>query len=45
MIAQVPIILFFAAKWLPRTPARALQVLGLHAGAVLAAFTAVFFLT
>ncbi len=29
MAGQIPIILFFAAKWLPRTPRQALQVLGL----------------
>jgi hypothetical protein len=43
--AQVPIVAFFAIKWLPRDPRQALQVLALQAGAVLAAFAAVFFLT
>ena len=44
MIAQVPIIAFFAIKWLPRTPREALQILALQAGAVLAALAPVFFL-
>lgn len=45
MVAQVPVAAFFAIKWLPRTPKQALQVLGLHAVAALAACAAVFFLT
>ena len=45
MAAQVPIVVFFAIKWLPRAPRQALQVLALQAGAVLAAFASVFFLT
>lgn len=45
MVAQVPVVVFFAIKWLPRAPGQALQVLALQAGAVLAAFVAVFFLT
>jgi hypothetical protein len=44
MIAQVPIIAFFAIKWLPRTPKQALQILALQAGAALAALAPVFFL-
>jgi hypothetical protein len=44
MIAQVPIVAFFAIKWLPRFPRQALQVLALQAGAMLAAFAPVFFL-
>jgi hypothetical protein len=44
MIAQVPIIAFFAIKWLPRTPTQALQILALQAGAALAALAPVFFL-
>ena len=43
MAAQVPIILFFAIKWLPRTPRQALLTLALQAGAALAAFAPVFF--
>jgi hypothetical protein len=45
MAAQVPLVAFFAIKWLPRAPKRALQVLALQAGAALASFGAVFFLT
>ena len=44
MAAQVPIVAFFAIKWLPRTPKQALQILALQAGAVLAALAPVFFL-
>jgi hypothetical protein len=45
MAAQVPVVAFFAIKWLPRAPRDTLQVLALQAGAALAAFSAVFFLT
>jgi hypothetical protein len=44
MIAQVPVVAFFAIKWLPRTPRQALQVLALQACAGLAALAPVFFL-
>jgi hypothetical protein len=44
MAAQVPIVAFFAVKWLPRNPRQALQVLALQAGAALAALAPVFFL-
>ena len=45
MAGQVPIVAFFAIKWLPRDPGPALKVLALQASAALAAFAAVFFLT
>jgi hypothetical protein len=45
MVAQVPVVAFFAVRWLPRAPRQALRVLGLQAGAALAAFAGVFFLT
>ena len=45
MAAQVPVVAFFAVKWLPRAPRPTLQVLALQAGAAVAAFAAVFFLT
>ena len=45
MVAQVPIVAFFALKWLPRAPTKAVQVLTLQAAAALAAIVAVFFLT
>jgi len=44
MAAQVPVIAFFAIKWLPRAPRRALLVLAIQAGAALAAAAPVFFL-
>jgi len=44
MAAQVPVIAFFAIKWLPRTPGQALLVLALQAVAALAALAPVFFL-
>ena len=45
MVAQVPVIAFFAIKWLPRTPQQARLVLALQFIAVVAAFASVFFLT
>ena len=44
MAGQIPIILFFAFKWLPRTPKEALLVLVLQGGAVLMALAPVFLL-
>jgi hypothetical protein len=44
MIAEVPIVAFFAIKWLPRFPRQVLQVLALQVGAALAALAPVFFL-
>ena len=35
MAAQVPIVAFFAIKWLPQTPRQALLVLALQIGAAL----------
>ncbi len=43
MVAEVPIVAFFAIKWLPRFPRQALQVLALQAGAALAALAPVFY--
>lgn len=40
---QVPVLLFFAVKWLPRAPKPTLGILGLQAGAVLAAMAPVFY--
>lgn len=45
MVAQVPIIVFFAVKWLPRTPGRTLRVLAVQAIAAVAAFASVYWLT
>jgi hypothetical protein len=44
MAAQVPIVVFFAFRWLPRSPRQALLVLALQGGAALAALAPVFFL-
>jgi hypothetical protein len=41
--AEVPIVAFFALKWLPRSPRPALAVLALQAVAVLAALAPVFY--
>ncbi len=45
MVAQLPVVVYFAAKWLPRAPAAALKVLALQAGAGMAAMASVYFLT
>jgi hypothetical protein len=45
MALQMPVVAFFLIKWLPQAPGPALRILGLQAGAGLAAFAAVFFLT
>lgn len=44
MAGQLPIIAFFAIKWLPRTPRVALAVLAVQAVAALAAMAPVFYL-
>jgi len=44
MAGQVPIVAYFAANWLPRTPRQALPILALQAGAALAALAPVFLL-
>jgi len=45
MVAQVPIVAFFAITWLPQSPKPALLVLVLQALAGITAFAAVYFLT
>jgi hypothetical protein len=40
---QVPVVAFFAIKWLSRDPTDALTVLALQVGAAFAAFAPVFF--
>ena len=42
MAGQVPLVVFHAVKWLPRTPRTALQVLAVQVGAALAAFAPVY---
>ena len=44
MIAQIPIVAFFAIKWVPRTPRQALIILALQTVAALAALAPVFLL-
>lgn len=44
IVSEVPIVAFFAIKWLPREPGRTLGVLALQLGAALAALAPVFFL-
>ena len=44
MAGQLPVLLFFAIKWLPHAPKQTLGVLALQAGAALASMAPVFFL-
>jgi len=44
MAGQMPILLVFALKWLPRAPKQALLILALQTGAVLAATAPVYYL-
>lgn len=44
MAGQVPIILFFAAQWLPETPRQAARVLAIQVAAAVAAAAPVFLL-
>ena len=44
MAGQLPVLAFFAIKWLPRAPRQTLYVLALQAGAALASMAPVFFL-
>ena len=44
MAGQLPIIAFFALKWLPRTPKPALVILGLQMIAGIAALAPVYYL-
>ena len=44
MAGQLPVLAFFAIKWLPRAPKPSLGVLGLQLGAALAAAAPVFLL-
>ena len=44
MAGQIPVIAFFAIKWLPRRPRQALSVLALQAAAGVAAAAPVFLL-
>ena len=44
MAGQVPVVVFYAVKWLPRAPRAALQVLAVQVGAGLAALAPVYWL-
>jgi hypothetical protein len=44
MAGQLPVLAFFAIKWLPRAPRPTLYVLALQAGAALASMAPVFLL-
>jgi hypothetical protein len=44
MAGQMPVLAFFAIKWLPRAPKQTLCVLALQTGAALASIAPVFFL-
>jgi hypothetical protein len=44
MAGQMPILAYFAIKWLPQAPRQTLYVLALQATAVLASLAPVFFL-
>jgi hypothetical protein len=44
MAGQLPVLLFFAIKWIPRAPKQTLYVLALQAGAALASMAPVYLL-
>ena len=44
MAGQLPVIAFYAVRWFPRAPGRALWVLAAQAGAALAALAPVYML-
>jgi len=44
MAGQLPVLAFFAVKWIPRAPKQTLCVLALQGGAALAAMAPVYFL-
>jgi hypothetical protein len=44
MAGQLPVLLFFAIKWLPRAPRQTLYVFALQVGAALAAMAPVYLL-
>ena len=44
MAAQLPVLVFFAFRWLPRSPKQALLVMALQASAAVAALAPVYFL-
>lgn len=44
MVAQVPIVLYFAIRWVPESPREAVPILALQLAAAIAALTPVFLL-
>ncbi|WP_229668694.1 hypothetical protein [Edaphobacter acidisoli] len=44
MAGQLPVLIYFAIRWLPRAPRQTLYVIALQAGAILAAMAPVYFL-
>src|SRR4051812_5781282 len=44
MIGQLPVVAFFASKWLPRAPRSAIRVLAVQAIALLAALATIYVL-
>lgn len=44
MAAQMPVVMYFAIKWIPRAPREALPILALQALGILAAMAPVFLL-
>jgi hypothetical protein len=44
MAGQVPVVMFYAIRWLPQAPRTALQVLAAQVGAALAALAPVYWL-
>ena len=45
MVAQAPLIVYFAARYLPRVPSEAWRVLAMQVAAAAAALASVYFLT
>jgi hypothetical protein len=45
MVVQAPVLILFLLRWLPRAPWKTLRLLTVEAGAMLLAFSSVYFLT
>jgi hypothetical protein len=45
MAGQLPVMVFYAVRWLPRAPRTALQILAVQLGAALAALAPVYLLS
>jgi hypothetical protein len=44
IIGQLPVVMYFALKWIPRAPRRAMGVISLQTAAILMALTPVYWL-